>query len=134
MSTTTNTTESKFAEAQNAILNLQSEFEQKCAFARHLLMQAEEEIRQLKADAAATHLVNYTEEEAADALRVSLSTLRRLRKDYGRGFPHWRAGDLVRFTNFHLVEITELLSGRADAASEARTKKKSHLRRVATGR
>jgi hypothetical protein len=104
-------TDGKIGDAQARLLAAQSELEQTFTQLRFLLMQAAEEIKAQREQASNTRLENFTEAEAAEVLRISETTLRRLRQA-DPNFPHWRAGDLVRYTNFDLIEITEILRTR----------------------
>ncbi|MDQ3686874.1 MAG: hypothetical protein M3430_14955 [Acidobacteriota bacterium] len=92
------------------------------AFARlrHLAAKAGDEQRQLRHDAMNANLEVFTEEEAAKKLKASGKTMRRLRGEHGRAWPHFRVGDLVRYTNFDLVEITKLLSRRVELREQKR--------------
>jgi len=101
----------KVGDAQRRLLAAQSELEQTFTQLRFALMQAQEEVKAQRDEAEKARLENYTELEAAAILKISESTLRRLRTGMP-DFPHWRAGDCVRYTNFDLIEITEVLRTR----------------------
>lgn len=88
----------------------------------HALDRADEENRRLRDEVETVNLVVYTEEEAAERLRMSQDTLARLRTS--EALPHFRAGVLVRYTNKHLAEITEMLAVRRDAGG------RKHLRKA----
>lgn len=93
---------------------LQQDFDVKCARLRRLGLAAQDELRRLRDEAEDVNLKVYTEPEAAEVLRMSQDTLARLRES--EGLPHFRAGMLVRYTNKHLAEITELLAVRRKKA------------------
>jgi hypothetical protein len=100
----------KFDELRRRLLDIQGELLRLCAETLHALDEAEEENRRLRGEAQMTHLEVFTETEAAKVLRMSAATLARLRES--EHLPHFRAGMLVRYTNRHLAEITELLAAR----------------------
>lgn len=100
----------KFDELRARLLGTEGDLLQTLAALRHALDEAEEENRRLRDEAQMTNVVVYTEEEEAELLRMSRDTLARLRES--EGLPHFRAGTLVRYTNRHLAEITELLKPR----------------------
>jgi hypothetical protein len=97
------------------------------ARANGLLLQAADEIRRLRNEAANVNLKIYTEAEAAEFFGIGESTLRRYRTSH-EAWPHFRFGDLVKYTNFHLVEITEILDRRKER--QAKKGKGTHLRTV----
>jgi hypothetical protein len=98
----------RFDELRGRFLSLQGELLNTLSGMRQALDEAEEENRRLRDEAQMTNVVVYTEPEAAEVLRMSQDTLARLRES--EGLPHFRAGALVRYTNRHVAEITEMLS------------------------
>ena len=96
---------------QARLLELQAELDKTIATARWLLTQAADEHRRLRREAEIVNLKVFTEEEAARELKIGESTLRRLRTSHNE-WPCFRPGDLVRYSNLHLVEIIEILDRR----------------------
>jgi hypothetical protein len=97
----------RIEQAQSEFLELEVQIEQKLSLARHLLIEAADEARRIRAEAERFSLEIFTEEEAVQKLRMSQDTLQRLRKK--KNLPHLRAGMLVRYSSQHLVEIVEIL-------------------------
>jgi hypothetical protein len=105
------TIERRIEETQARLLELQAELDKTISTARWLLTEAADEHRRLRADAENVNLKVYTEEEAAVELKIGKTTLRRLRTSH-REWPCFRPGDLVRYSNLHLLEIIEILDRR----------------------
>jgi hypothetical protein len=101
------TTDEELQSFLEELTALQQDFDAKCARLRSIGLAAQDELRRLRDEAQDVHLKVYTEPEAAEVLRLSSASLARLRES--EGLPHFRAGTLVRYTNKHLAEITELL-------------------------
>lgn len=122
--------EEKIEETLARLAELETEMRASMARARGLLHQAGEEIARLRVEKAQARLTVYTEAEAARELQIGESTLRRLRTSHPGTWPCFRAGDLVRYTNLHLFEITQMLDARPKKKDESK-KKSSHLSAVA---
>jgi hypothetical protein len=120
--------EQKLEQRQARLLEILAAVTQEINLARFELQQAADENRQLRHEAENVHLKVYTEEEAAAELKIGESTLRRHRTN-ATEWPCFRVGDLVRYSNFHLIEITEIL----DRRNERQPKKRrgAHLHQVA---
>lgn len=115
------TIENRIEERQARLLELLATITQEINAARFELQQAADENRRLILESENVRLVVYTEAEAARELKMGESTLRRLRTSHTE-WPHFRAGDLVRYTNIHLVEITEILDRRKSESHKKRRK------------
>jgi hypothetical protein len=113
---------------QKRLLELEGAITRELNAARFELKTAADEVRQLRHEAANYNLTVYTEAEAAEILKIGEGTLRRLRTDSKVSWPCFRPGDLVRYTNLHLIMITEILGNRVQQREA--TKKKTHLRGV----
>jgi hypothetical protein len=107
-----------FDELRQRLIDGQGELHRLSAELLSALDAAEEENRRLRDAAETVNLVVYTEPEAAEVLRMSQDTLARLRAELD--LPHFRAGMLVRYTNSHLAEITEILSKPARGGKRVR--------------
>jgi hypothetical protein len=119
--------EQKLEQRQARLLELAATITLELNAARFELQQAADENRQLRHEAENVNLKVYTEAEAASELKIGESTLRRLRTGSSE-WPCARIGDLVRYSNFHLVEIMELLDRRKER--QVKKGKRAHLRQV----
>ncbi len=117
---------------QARLLELLATITNEITAARMELQIAADENRRLRHEAENANLKVYTEAEAAAELKIGETTLRHMRTA-STAFPCWRAGSSVRYTNFHLIEIVEMLDARARQREEAKSKRKgrAHLRGVA---
>jgi predicted transcriptional regulator len=111
------TIEAMIEETQARLLELQSEAEQTLSRARWLLIQAADEVRQIRTQVEKDNLLVYTEKEAAAKLRIGWTTLRHLRtaKD---DLPHFRVGSSVLYSNLHLQQIIERLENKKAEKAE----------------
>ncbi len=114
------TTANKLESAQAVLLEVTATVEQELARARFALIEAADENRRLSSESAHVNLKVYTEEEAAAELKMSAKTLARLRARFGAAWPYFREGIKVRYTNTHLIEITQLLDNRKARKTSAR--------------
>lgn len=91
------------------LFELEQELSRVCSQLRFELSRAEEEKARLirEAEEVSQKLTIYTEQEAAQVLRMSQDTLARLRKD--KSLPHMREGMLIRYSAQHLHRIVEIL-------------------------
>lgn len=106
------------------LLEMQARMEQMFVEARHSIVTVDEELRRQQAEAARAHIKFYTEQEAADYLRISLDTLQRERR--ARRVPYRRIRGVYLYTNEDLACIAETY-----AHPVRESKKKSSLSKVA---
>jgi regulator of replication initiation timing len=110
--------EKRLEERQARLLEILATVTQEITGARFELQQAADENRRLRYEAERVNLKVYTEEEAAAELKMSEKTLQRHRLSHPDAWPCFYSGSLVRYTNVHLVEITEILDRRKERATK----------------
>lgn len=93
--------------AREELLGAREQVDAALAGAFRTLDRLEEENRRLRRESIERSLQVYTEQEAADVLKVGYSTLRRHRTELN--LPHFRLAEHVRYTQEHLVRIAQIL-------------------------
>lgn len=99
--------EARFAGLRRQALDIESQLLHLLAGVRAVINEVEEVEREALAEIRRREVVFYTEQEAAEKMRVSLDTLQRQRKAHN--LPHTKFGSLVRYTDDQLARVAEIL-------------------------
>jgi excisionase family DNA binding protein len=97
----------EMAELKAELFDLESQLAQKMARARVLFAKGEDLTAHAEAEIRRRDFKVYTEDEAAELLKVSKDTLQRLRQRHA--LPHTQAGSLIRYTDEQLARAAEIL-------------------------
>jgi hypothetical protein len=103
------------ATAQRQIAELEAAVNQAVGSARASLAVVEEENRELRRESMARSTSFYTEREFAALLKVSVSTIARLRR--AAKLEHLQVGSQIRYSSVHIERAHELFSAGRKASS-----------------
>lgn len=120
------TTDERIAAARRQLAEVEADMLQALARVRALLVIVEEENRELRREALERKTEFYTEREVGAVLKVSYSTVTRLRKA-GR-LPYLQVGGQIRYTSVQLAQVGEIF-GKPEVKSQS-SKVTGRLRRV----
>jgi len=118
------TPEEKCAVARRLILELEARDRQTFALAMKALGELEEDVRELRREAAKRNIEIFTEEEFAAKFKVSPSTIARERKA-GRIEPLAMGQNIVRYSSLQFERAHEIFRARPKLVGRKRERKAS---------
>jgi hypothetical protein len=115
MHTSRDPRDSKFETARRRLIEVEASIVQALTTARVSITELEEENHALRREALERRTEFYTEREFAALLKVSESTIRRLRKAHR--IEPLMVGDSIRYSSLHVEQIHDIFRPRRRAAS-----------------
>lgn len=117
----------QLAAARRRVLEAEASMLHALASARSALSSAEEQIHEMRRQELKRRTEFFTEQEFADMLRVSESTIARLRK---RGtLQPLMVGGLIRYSSLHVEQAHEIFA-QSGSTGQAKPKPKVELKQV----